>query len=223
MKKTHPVRSVPYVPVVGFEKAIHALRDARIGDPLDKAALEKADVKGNTFYQAVNALKFFKIIDGNKRITANLHLWSKGAEGRGKLIHTAFKPVLDRLKFPVKDTTPIKKAIKDQYKMADSVILLATTFFCWAVREAGINVLVGDESGAPRRGRGAKPGLGRGRRGRPRPSRRSQLFAPGAVLADAGVPGIVLNVNIQISKDTKKADLHRMLIDLRDELKEFWG
>ncbi|MFC2173240.1 hypothetical protein ACFLU6_11505, partial [Acidobacteriota bacterium] len=160
--------NIPYVPVVGFEKAVRVHRDAKVGDPLDKAALDRRGVSGNTYYQVVNALKFLNIIDQNKRITENLAVWNNGQDGKRKIIQTAYKPLFGKLKLPSKDNGPIKKSIKDIYKMADSVVLLSTTFFVWAARQGGLDVLEGDQNGVPRRGRGAKPGLARRRVGRPR-------------------------------------------------------
>ncbi|MFC2171447.1 hypothetical protein ACFLU6_02315 [Acidobacteriota bacterium] len=214
--------NIPYVPVVGFEKALQALKKAKPGDAINKASLERKDVAGNTYYQVVNAMKFLKMIDKNKKVTANLQLWLTDRASRLKLVQTSYKPLLDTLKMPVKDNTVIKKVIKEQYDMADSVILLATTFFTWAARQGGMNVLEGDRDGIARRGRGAKPGLTRRKVGRPRKktTAASRDFGFGGRGAVKGIPPVLLNVNLQISKETRRVDIKRMLTDLKEELKE---
>ena len=210
---------VPYVPVVGFEKAIQAMKNAKVGDPLDKSQLERRGVSGNIYYQVVNALKFLKIIDKNKRITDNLQTWMGDRAGKLKIVQSAYRPLLQKLNLPAKENSAVKKGIKDLYQMADSVVLLATTFFTWAARQGGIDVLEGDMNGTPRRGRGAKPGLARRRS--PRAARVAAFPIAGSFKTFKGLPPVVFNVNLQVSKETKKNDIRRMLADVKEELKNF--
>ncbi|MFC2173144.1 hypothetical protein ACFLU6_11000 [Acidobacteriota bacterium] len=106
--------------------------------------------------------------------------------------------------------------------MADSVILLATTFFAWAIRQCGKNVLESDQDGIPRQSRGAKPGIKRRKVGRPRKAVTVPIQYSGLGLnMKKGSPPVVFNINLKISTDTKKEDLRRIFSDLKDELLDF--
>ena len=173
----------PYISVSGFESALKVVSRLRKGTAFGKTEMRKTGLQRNTQYQAVNALKFFGILDKEKKVTERKDIFApENKQKMQKFVREKYSPLFKRLKIPA-DRNDVIATIKKVYQCGGSVAPLAATFFTWASGISGLKVLE-EGAGARASGRRGRPSLqearsrkrvGKSRPGRPPSTSRPQV------------------------------------------------
>ena len=194
----------PYISVSGFESALKILKNFKKGKVVTSGEMRKARLQRNVRYQAIGALKFFGILDKDKKITDKKDIFlSKDMAKIQQIVKQKYAPLLKMLKAPA-DRKAIIDSMKKVYRCGSTVAPLAATFFSWATEMAGMNVVT---EGSRRRGPRKRLGKKKAKRGRPRTTR-----IPSS-------PQIVYTFNFQIAPKTTKSQVEKMIKNVEEAVK----